>query len=189
MAAFFDFNQKAQEFAPPTMEKNFFSRTIGMWPQYGYSWEPNLKEAAEKPMVIGEDAGVAPVPVMNEGDTPYTTYGGRAFMIMQTTPERQQNAWHFIQFLMEDENNLQFLKELGYLPILDTLKDDPYFQEPARKPFVDILQTAVMPEQYEAADKVANAVLGVYQEGAVQGSLSPEEAVTQAAEAARAALE
>jgi multiple sugar transport system substrate-binding protein len=188
MAEFFDFNQKAQEFAPPTMEKNFFSRAIGMWPQYGYSWEPNLKEAAGTPMVIGQDVGVAPVPVMNEGDTSYTTLGGRAYMIMKTTPERQQDAWNFIKFLMEDENNLQFLKELGYLPILANLKTDPYFQDPARKPFVDILQNAVLPEQYEAADKVANAILGVYQEASVAGSLTPQDAVTQAAEIAREAL-
>jgi multiple sugar transport system substrate-binding protein len=188
LAEFFDFNQQAQKFSPPTMEKSFFSRTIGMWPQYGYSWEPNLKEASEKPMVIGEDVGVAPVPVANAGDTSYTTLGGRAYMIMKTTPERQQNAWNFIQFLMQDENNLQFLKELGYLPILDTLKSDAYFQEPARKPFVDILPNAVIPEQYEAADKVANTILGVYQEGAVTGSLTPQDAVTQAAQKAREEL-
>ena len=188
MAAFFDFNQKAQKFAPPTMEKSFFSRTIGMWPQYGYSWEPNLKEAAGTPMVIGQDVGVAPVPVLAAGGTAYTTYGGRAYMLMKTTPERQQNAWSFIKYLMQDPNNLQFLKELGYLPILGSLKSDAYFQDPARKPFVDILKNAVMPEQYEAADKVANAILGVYQTAAVQGSLSPQDAVTQAASKARAAL-
>ncbi len=188
MAAFFDFNQKAQKFAPPTMEKSFFSRTIGMWPQYGYSWEPNLKEAAGTPMVIGQDVGVAPVPVPTAGDTAYTTYGGRAYMIMKTTPERQQNAWNFVKYLMQDPNNLQFLKELGYLPILGSLKSDAYFQDPARKPFVDILKNAVMPEQYEAADKVANAILGVYQAAAVQGSMTPQEAVTQAASKARAAL-
>ena len=188
MTAFFDFNQKAQKFSPPTMEKNFFSRNIGMWPQYGYSWEPNLKEAAGGPMVIGEDVAVAPIPVLNAGDTSYTTYGGRALMVMKTTPERQQNAWNFVKFLMQDENNLVFLKELGYLPILESLKGDAYFQEPARKPFVDSLQHAILPEQYEAADKVANAILGVYQEAAVKGSLSPEEAVTQAAQKARDAL-
>jgi multiple sugar transport system substrate-binding protein len=188
MAAFFDFNQKAQKFAPPTMEKSFFSRTIGMWPQYGYSWEPNLKEAAGTPMVIGQDVGVAPVPVPTAGDTAYTTYGGRAYMIMKTTPERQQNAWNFVKYLMQDPNNLQFLKELGYLPILGSLKSDAYFQDPARKPFVDILKNAVMPEQYEAADKVANAILGVYQAAAVQGSMTPQDAVTQAASKARAAL-
>jgi len=107
---------------------------------------------------------------------------------MKTTPERQQNAWNFVKFLMKDENNLQFLKELGYLPILGSLKTDAYFQDPARKPFVDILEHAVLPEQYEAADKVANAILGVYQEAAVKGSLSPQDAVTQAAQKARDAL-
>jgi multiple sugar transport system substrate-binding protein len=188
MAEFFDFNQKAQKYSPPTMEKTFFSRTIGMWPQYGYSWEPNLKEAAGKPMVIGQDVGVAPVPVANTGDTAYTTLGGRDYLIMKTTPERQQNAWAFIKFLMQDENNLQFIKELGYLPIMTSVKNDPYFQDPARKPFVDILKNAVMPEQYESADKVANAILGVYQEAAVKGSISPQDAVTQAAQKARDAL-
>ena len=188
MTDFFDFTQKAQKFAPPTMEKSFFSRSIGMWPQYGYSWEPNLKEAAGTPMVIGKDVGVAPVPVLTAGTTAYTTYGGRAYMIMKTTPERQQNAWNFVKFLMQDPNNLQFLEDLGYLPILGSLKSDAYFQDPARNPFVDILKNAVMPEQYEAADKVANAILGVYQAAVVQGSMNPQDAMTQAAQKARAAL-
>jgi multiple sugar transport system substrate-binding protein len=93
MEAFFEFTQAAQQFAPLTMETNFFSRKIGMWPQYGYSWEPNLETAADQPMVIGEDVGVAPVPVPNEGDPSFTTYGGRALIIMKTTPERQARAW------------------------------------------------------------------------------------------------
>ena len=97
MADFFDFNQKAQKFSPPTMEKSFFSRTIGMWPQYGYSWEPNLKEAAEKPMVIGQDVGVAPVPVMNAGDTPYTTYGGRALYDHEDYPRAPARCLEFHQ--------------------------------------------------------------------------------------------
>ncbi|MFN8494455.1 MAG: extracellular solute-binding protein [Caldilineaceae bacterium] len=63
MAGFFDFAQKAQKFAPPTMEKSFFSRSIGIWLQYGYSWEPNLKTAANKPMVIGQDVAIAPAPI------------------------------------------------------------------------------------------------------------------------------
>ena len=79
---FFTFAKAAQQFAPPTMEVNFFSRNIGMWLQYGYSWEPNLESAADEPMVIGVDVGAAPVPVPNEGDTSFTTYGGRAMMIL-----------------------------------------------------------------------------------------------------------
>lgn len=189
LAEFFEFNQEAQQFAPPTMEQNFFSRTIGMWPQYGYSWEPNLRTAAEQPMVVGEDVGVAPVPVPETGDTPYTTYGGRGFMILRTTPERENLAWRFIQFLMEDENNLIFLQELGYLPVLTSLKEDPYFQDPARQPFIEALENAVLPQQFDAADRVANQLLGVYQSAVVEGTMTPEQAVEQAAQRAREELQ
>jgi multiple sugar transport system substrate-binding protein len=186
---FYQFVQEAQQFAPPTMEQNFFSRSIGMWLQYGYSWEPNLQTAAEQPMVIGEDVAVAPVPVPQAGETSYTTYGGRAYMILQSTPERQNLAWAFLQFLMEDENNLRFLQELGYLPVLNTLKDDPYFQDPARQPFIQALESAVLPQQYEAADQVANQLLGVYQTAVVEEQLTPAQAVEQAAQGAREAIQ
>jgi multiple sugar transport system substrate-binding protein len=189
MAAFFDFTKQAQQYAPPTMDqKNFFSRTIGMWPQYGYSWEPNLKTAADRPMEIGKDVGVAPVPVPKAGDTSYTTLGGRPLMIMKTTPERQALAWEFVKFLMEDQNNLQFIKELGYLPAIKSLQSDPYFAEPARKPFVDMLPNAIYPQPLANFDAAANAVLGVYQQTVVEGKSSPDQAAQQAAEQARAAL-
>jgi multiple sugar transport system substrate-binding protein len=188
MKEFFQFNADAQKFAPPTMEKNFFSRSIGMWPQYGYSWEPNLKEAAGQPMQIGQDVGIAPVPVPNAGDTSFTTYGGRALMILKTTPERQNRAWDFIKFWMDDKNNLTFIKELGYLPVITSLKSDPYFQDPARKPFVDALANAKLPEQTGTADDVANVILGEYQKVAVERSVTPEQGVTEAATAARAKI-
>lgn len=186
---FFSFTQEAQQYAPPTMEKNFFSRDFGMWLQYGYSWEPNLREAADTPMVIGEDVGVAPVPVPQEGDTSYTTFGGRAAMILRTSPDREARAWDFLQFLMQDENNLVFLQQLGYLPILTSLQSDPYFQDPARLPFVELLQNGVVPEQYATAEQAAAALQGVYQQVVVDGSLPLEDAVGAAAEAARTAIQ
>ncbi|MCC6805115.1 MAG: extracellular solute-binding protein [Anaerolineae bacterium] len=186
---FFQFVQAAQQFAPPTMEKNFFSRDIGMWLQYGYSWEPNLKEADGSPMVIGDDVGVAPVPVPAEGDTSYTTFGGRALMILKTSPEREARAWDFLQFMMQDENNLMFLKELGYLPVLTSLQSDPYFQEPARQPFVEILQNGILPEQFDTAEKAAAALQGVYQQVVVDGTVPLDDAVATAAQAARDAIQ
>lgn len=185
---FFEFTHAAQQFAPPTMEKNFFGRNIGMWLQYGYSWEPNLESAAGEPMVIGEDVGVAPVPVPEEGETAFTTFGGRAAVILKTTPEREARAWHFLNYLMEDENNLKFITELGYLPVITALNDNPYFQEPARQPFVELLANGVVPEQFATADRVAAALQGVYQGVVVDGSIPLEEGVTAAAEAARAAI-
>ena len=189
MSEFFTFNKQAQAYAPPTMETNFFSRQIGMWPQYGYSWEPNLQEAAGQPMVIGEDVGIASVPVPSEGDTSYTTYGGRALVILKTDPERQTLAWEFSKFLMEEENNKTFITELGYLPVLKSLQDDPYFQDPARQPFVQELQNAVLPQMTASAEAVASAIQGVYQQVAVEDEVTPEQGVEAAAQAAQEALQ
>lgn len=82
---FFEFVKAAQQFAPPTGEPSFFSRNVGSWLQYGYSWQPNLRNANQAPMVIGEDVLVAPVPVPEEGDQSFSTFGGRAAIIMRTT--------------------------------------------------------------------------------------------------------
>jgi multiple sugar transport system substrate-binding protein len=109
-------------------------------------------------------------------------------MILKTTPERQNLAWQFVQFLMQDENNLTFIQELGYLPTLTSLKDDSYFQEPARKPFVDALANAVLPEQIGAADDVAVEVLGTYQKTVVEQTIEPTQAVEEAAQNAQAKL-
>lgn len=188
MKDFFGFVKDAQQYAPPTMEKNFFGRNVGMWMQYGYSWEPNLKSALEKPMVIGDDVGIAPVPVPAAGDPSFTTLGGRALMILKTAPDREARAWDFIKFLMQDENNLQFIQELGYLPFVTALASDPYFQEPARQPFVESMKNGRVPEQFAAAEKVAAAVQGVYQKVVVEGSVPLDDAVSQAAADARAAL-
>ncbi len=189
MEAFIAFLQKAQQYAPPNMETNFFSRSIGMWPQYGYSWEPNLETAAGEPMVIGEDVGIAPIPVPNQGDDSYTTYGGRAAVIMRTTPEREALAWDFLQYLMTDEVNMQFITQLGYLPIVSALREDPYFADPARQPFIEILDNAVLPQQFATADTVASAVQGVLQNAVVEGNMDAAQAVDQAVEDARSALQ
>jgi multiple sugar transport system substrate-binding protein len=189
LGSFFEFVQAAQQFAPPTMEKNFFSRDIGMWLQYGYSWEPNLRDAVDGPMVIGEDVGVAPVPVPEEGDASYTTFGGRAAMILATAPDREARAWDFLQFMMQDENNYEFITELGYLPVVTSLQDDPYFQEPARQPFIEVLQNGFVPEQFATADQAAVALQGIYQQVVVDGSVPLTDAVSDAAQAARDAIQ
>jgi multiple sugar transport system substrate-binding protein len=90
--------------------------------------------------------------------------------------------------IIVDLNHKQFIKELGYLPTLISLKNDPYFTDPARKPFVDTLKTAVFPQIFASAEDPANGVLGVYQQTVVQGQGTPDQAVKEAADKARAAL-
>lgn len=188
MTNFFTFVKAAQAFAPPTMEKNFFSRSVGMWLQYGYSWEPNLKSALDTPMVIGKDVGVAPIPAPKEGDKSFSTLGGRALMILKTAPEREARAWHFLQFMMEDANNYQFITELGYLPVVTALKDDEFFKDTGRQLFVTQIANSLIPEQSAAAEKVASAIQGIYQDVVIQTKISLDMAVAEAAAAARRAL-
>lgn len=188
LGAFFGFLREAQQYAPLVMDPGFFSRKVGMWPQYGYSWEPNLKSAADKPMVIGQDVGIAPIPVPKAGDKSFSTYGGRALLLLKTTPERQKMAWDFIQYLMQKDNNLQFLKSFGYLPTLKSLQNEPYFQQAGRKPFLEILKNAVVPDMTNAAEEVNNALLGVYAQVVVQRKLTPAQGVAEAVKRAQAAL-
>jgi multiple sugar transport system substrate-binding protein len=89
---------------------------------------------------------------------------------------------------MTDENNLLFDQELGYLPVKTSLVDDPYFQDPQRKPFVDLLPNAIFPPAFPSFDAVANEMLKVYNQVVVTGELTPEDAVIRAAEAARSVI-
>lgn len=189
MAEFLTFMKDVQDTAPPTMEMNFFSRNIGMWLQYGYGWKNNLNEAPGQPMVIGEDVGVAPIPTMTEGGTHWSTLDGRALLTFKTTPEEEAITWELIKFLMREDKNLEACKYLGQLPTLKALKDDPFFNLPENKPFVEQLANTIPNEPIAEVDIVANVILGKYTEAVIGGTITAEEAVVQMAEEARKQLE
>lgn len=188
MKEFLQFAREAQAFAPKTMEQDFFNRNIGMWIQYGYGWKTNLKEAKGEPMEIGKDVGVAPLPTPTKGATPWSTLDGRSLMIFKATEAEEQASWAFVKFLMEEEINLKACKELGQLPTLTALKDDPYFQREETKPFVDQLEHTLPNEPYAVMDQVSNELLQVYQQVVIDRSLTPEEGVKKAASRAREVL-
>ncbi|MGF1688479.1 extracellular solute-binding protein [Photobacterium japonica] len=185
MANFFSTMQKVQAFAPMTMEKSFFSRTVGMWPQFGFGWKTNLQEAAIKPMVIGEDVGVAPIPTLHEGQTPYSTLDGRALMIFKSTEQQEQLSWAFVQLLMEDDLNHKANMALGQLPALKALAERPYYQSVEAKPFVEQLTHTVMSEPFAQSSDVANIVLQQYSKVVLKKEITAEQAVEQAGNMAR----
>jgi len=170
------------------MEKNFFNRNVGMWLQYGYGWKTNLKTAKDTPMEIGKDVGVAPIPVPKEGDTHWSTLDGRSLMIFKSNPEQEKLAWELVKYLMRDDKNLEALKALGQLPTLKALESDPFFQLPENKPFVDQLQHTLINEPIPELDQVSNEIQQAILKVALEKSLTPEEAVKQAAEKARSIL-
>ncbi|CAH8242417.1 ABC transporter substrate-binding protein [Vibrio aestuarianus] len=188
MALFLETMAKAQRFAPLTMEKNFFSRTIGMWPQFGFGWKTNLIEAAGRPMVVGEDIGLAPIPTLKEGDASYSTLDGRALMIFKNTKEQEQLSWTFLQMMMEDEFNHKANMALGQLPTLKTLKDRPYYNTAEAKPFVEQLPNSIMNEPFSLSSDIAGFILEQYSKAVVKRDVTPQQAVENAARQAEKLL-
>ncbi|GAM56609.1 ABC transporter [Vibrio ishigakensis] len=188
MDQFLETIAKAQQFAPMTMEKSFFSRTIGMWPQFGFGWKANFTEAAERPMSIGKDIGVAPLPTRNLGDVSYSTLDGRALMIFKSDDEIEQLGWEFVQLLMEDEMNHKANIALAQLPVLHSLKEHEYYQRDDVKPFVDQLQNSLMSEPFAQVSDVANVVLDEYSKVVLKQSVSGEQAVIDAGDKSRKIL-
>ncbi|WP_066015709.1 extracellular solute-binding protein [Endozoicomonas atrinae] len=188
MADFFAIMQQAQKYSPLTMEQNFFSRSIGMWLQYGFGWKANLQGAAGGPMQIGRDVGIAPIPVPEAGMPHYSNLDGRALMMFKGTREEEQHSWLLIQLLMESDINLIACKTLEQLPTLAALQNDPYFQQPGVKPFVDQLKHTVMNESFVNVSDVANIILKYYSKVVIKGEMEPESAVHQAGLEARALL-
>jgi multiple sugar transport system substrate-binding protein len=185
MKEFFEFAKKAQQFAPPTMEKNFFTRSIGMWLQFGYGWKTNLAEAKDQPMEIGVDVGVAPMPVRKEGDISWTTLDGRSLMIFKKNPQQDQLSWELIKFLMREDKNLEACKMLGQLPTLKELEDDPFFRLPENKPFVETAKNSLINEPFAYIEEITNELQRAYSLSVVESKVSIDEALKEAAEKSR----
>ena len=188
MVDFLNTMKEVQKYAPLTMEQNFFSRTIGMWPQYGIAWRVNLQDAAGHPMEIGKDVGIAPIPTQHKGQTHYSNLDGRALMVFKNTRHIEKRSWQLIEMLMEDDYNLKANMVLQNLPTLKSLQGNPYFQTPDVKPFVDQLQHAVMNESSVHVGEVSNIILKYYSKVVVMDELSAEDAVTQASKEAKFVL-
>ncbi|WP_244886727.1 extracellular solute-binding protein [Endozoicomonas montiporae] len=188
MAEFMGIMREIQKYSPLTMEQDFFSRTIGMWPQYGFGWRLNLQDALGGPMEIGKDVGIAPLPVRNEGDPHFSNLDGRALMMFKNTHEIEDLSWNLIELLMEDRFNLKAAQALQQLPTLRSLKEHPHFQTEEAIPFVNQLENTVMNESFASVADVSNIVLRYYSRVVLRGELEPEEAVRRAGQKARKVL-
>ncbi|EAM8615962.1 extracellular solute-binding protein [Salmonella enterica] len=185
MAEFMATMLRAQNFAPPTMEKNFFSRNIGMWLQFSFGWKATLSSAAEYPMIIGKDVGIAPIPVLNKGDTHYSNLDGRAIMIFKSSDKKEKESWALVNLLMRDDISLKANIEIGQLPTLKSLQRHPYFQSPEAKPFVDQINNTILSEPFANASGIADIILANYAKVILKNELTPEQAVIKSAKESR----
>ena len=120
--------------------------------------------------------------------THYSNLDGRALMMFKGSRWEEERSWQLIELLMEPEINLSACKTLDQLPTLHALQNDPFFQQPDVKPFVEQLNNTVINESFASASDVANIILQHYSKVVVKGEMEPEVAVREAGIEARALL-
>jgi multiple sugar transport system substrate-binding protein len=184
---FVQFMARLQKLASPAgnNEQFYNDRNIGMFLQHGYGWKNNLRTAKGGPMEIGKDVMIAPIPTLKAGGTHWSTLDGRNLLVFKKNPADDKAAWEVIKFLMREDVNLNLCQGVGQLPVLTSAKDDPFFQEPGDREFVEQAKNAVLLEGFPASDAVQNDLLGFYLSSVVQGKLSVDDMVAQFAAKAR----
>jgi lactose/L-arabinose transport system substrate-binding protein len=133
------------------------------------------------------------MPAYTEGGTRAANQGGSCMFIPEATTNRDA-AWAFIEFmLLNDENHKQIFAYSDYFPALETIYDDPMFDEtdayfadqPVRQVYA---QSAVNIPDANLYGPYAQAIRGAVATAVQQvalGQLSAEEALQQAADTIR----
>lgn len=84
----------------------------------------------------GIDFGVFPFPVKAQ---PAAVVGGENFFLMQTTPEKTQAAYAFLDFILSEEFQREWALGTGYLPVNVQVRNSPEYQQfVAENPALDV---------------------------------------------------
>lgn len=82
---------------------------------------------------------VLPSPCKEGAQSNYINWGSTAgFSIAASSPNKDA-AWEFISYVTNKENNLEYCKGFGYLPIYNSNLKDSYFQSGVMKGYADTL--------------------------------------------------
>ncbi|MGH3442671.1 MAG: ABC transporter substrate-binding protein [Nitriliruptorales bacterium] len=133
------------------------------------------------------DFGTAPMPHPADGQ-PATNMGGEQIFIMADAPDRQQAAYRFVEWVTSHEVQLEWVKQTGFMPVLESLAADSEYRqfieatEPRALPFVDGAQHArsrpPIPTYPEVSDAFSREI-----ERALLGQVSVTEALKAAEQA------
>lgn len=165
-------NHKILTLSPP--QEGFEVGRIAMQ----YSSTSGIARTAEK---VDFDFGVAPLPAHKEM---VTGVGGSSMGIFRTTPEKEAAAWTFVEWMANEENNLEWSMATGYTPLRKSvLASDEYNQYLEENPFI---QTVIKQAQYARArpNVVSYAdvsrVLGIAVEEALFANVHPQQTLDNA---------
>ncbi|MBU9725528.1 ABC transporter substrate-binding protein [Diplocloster modestus] len=85
-------------------------------------WSTGIKDGANFDFVTG------PMPVYGDNQ-PRVPVGGNFLAITAPTPEEQQGAWEWIQYITTQEAHVDWTKATGYVPPRKDVSDMPEFQD------------------------------------------------------------
>ncbi|MGM8364288.1 ABC transporter substrate-binding protein [Virgibacillus sp. W0181] len=98
-------------------------------------------------------------------------------------------AWEFIDFLMEPDRQIDWLKATGNFPAISEIANDPYFQEDEiRKTFAEVISTSQGYGWGENHNEINTAIYTALQDALAGGSTS-EEALKKASETIKPLIE
>ncbi len=141
----------------------------------------NAQLAGEAPDM---DYGIAEIPV----STTRGTYGVTDTISILESSEVKESAMKFLEFIFNDENRLEFGKIEGFVPVLNSMANEPFFtDDPRMAVFLDMSPVAkfapLVPAWEEMAESLKSALAAAY-----SGDTPPREALASAADKMNALL-
>ncbi len=136
--------------------------------------------------------GVMAVPGKEPGTYATVTGGGNFYILKGVSPEEQEAAWKFIQFITQPEYAADFSIQTGYIAV----RQSAYETEAMKAYLQEVPQAAILRDmlQYAGAElstmnlgQVRN-IFHNYLQAAYNGEMTPEEAMKQAQKEADEAL-
>ena len=120
------------------------------------------------------DYGMAPIPPKDTTLTSYSS-GGAFPMVVNSESPHQEDAWRFLEFLLQDAPYQRYVQTVNAQPILKSVADLPEFKD---NELLQIYrnQPVYLPPKF-AHDKYSLEIIGSYVERFAYGHLSAEETV------------
>jgi multiple sugar transport system substrate-binding protein len=138
---------------------------------------PWFNNAIKKDGAKGVKYGIAPLPK----GTVSATYGVTDSLVMFKDSKVKESAMKFLEFAFNHENRVQFNRNEGFVPVINSVINDPVFTSNKRlAPFLEMGKVAkfvpLVPRWEEMADHIKTAMQDVY-----AGTKSAKVALTGAA--------
>jgi ABC-type glycerol-3-phosphate transport system substrate-binding protein len=150
----------------------------------GFDWQNDLgagKVAMSPPTTIAGDPfiakavngtfelGIAPIPT-SPGKPLKSLFSGTNLSILKSTPEKQQAAWDFINWLTQTKQSAYWSVQTAYLPLRKSAQNEQIFQD----------YLAKTPRLKVALDMVPTGVAGISVAGWADARVALQDAVTAA---------